>query len=133
MVVAAVQRVLTSPGSLVDLGNVAEVRIYRADADGAAIGGDVNVWTYSAGNGPVVDGRALDFVEGPVGYAACERRNVYLPGVETPHSIGVSIVYDYDLRTPLGAFLQVFGGTSMAQLSMADNTVMAMNPTNTGE
>jgi hypothetical protein len=131
MVIAAVQRVLTSPGSLVDLDEVVEIRIFRADADGAAVGGDVNVWTYAAGAGPVVDGVALDFVEGPVGYPTCQRRNVYLPGLESPHSIGVAIVYRYDLRTPIGAFLRIFGGSSLAGLSMSDHTVMAMNPTNT--
>jgi len=51
--VAAVQRVLTASGSQIDLNQVTEIRIYKADAAGEEQG-LVNVWTL--GNGPMVDG-----------------------------------------------------------------------------
>ena len=56
-VVAAVERVLDSPGSPVhgDLSNVNQIRIYKATATGTEVG-PVNVWT--PGNGPTVDGTA---------------------------------------------------------------------------
>ena len=124
-IVAAVQRVLTSPGSLVDPSQIGVIRIYRADTTGAQIGGQVNVWTYSKGNGPSVDGRALDFVAGSTGWGACARSNA-----NPPDSIGVGLTYDYRLSTGLGAILRMFGGPGAASVGMSDNTVMALNPTN---
>ena len=59
-IVAAVQRVLEAPGSQVVLSRVQEIRIYKATASGTQSGGSANVWTYSAGSGPVVDGQPLD-------------------------------------------------------------------------
>ncbi len=61
---AAVERVLTSEGSPIKLGNVTEIRIYYVDnnpsgginTNGAEVAGSVNRWTLTPGLGPVVDG-----------------------------------------------------------------------------
>lgn len=119
-IVAAVQRVLTSPGSPIDIDHVSEIHIYNAGADGQELA--ANVWRYDDGAGPIVDGLALDFYEfsSPVPWPACGRNN---SAVGT-QSIGVSLVYTYDYRTP---FKFLFGD---AGLTMTDRTVMQLNPTN---
>ena len=125
-IIAAVERVLTSPGSLVDETRVGEIRIYRADANGNQVGSQANRWVYSAGAGPVVDGRTLNFVQqGSTGWAACSRTFA-----GTPDSIGVSITYSYAASTPLAAIMGFFGGGGPVTLGMADRTIMAMNPGN---
>jgi TadE-like protein len=133
-VVAAVQRVLKSPGSQVKMANVTEIRIYHASAasgsEGDEIAGDVNVWTYTPGAGPIVDAPAaplaLDFSPQSVTWDACSvgSRSSAFPA----DSIGVGLRYRYDFITPLGAMFNIFGpGT--ASLTLSDRTVMAINPT----
>ena len=48
-IIAAVQRVLTSPGSQIDLNQVTEIRIYKAGTNGDQIGSQANIWTLGAG------------------------------------------------------------------------------------
>lgn len=117
-VIAAVQRVLTSPGSPIDLDEVDEIRIYRSGADGEELAS--NVWDYAAGLGPTVDGQPLNFIEQVVGWPACGRNN---SAVGT-HSIGVAITYRYGFQTP---FRFIIG---QSDLTMVDRTVMQLNPTN---
>jgi hypothetical protein len=118
-IVAAVQRVLTSPGSPVDISRISSVRIYKADAAGNQVGGSTtNTWV--PGGGPTVDGVALVFRPSTVNWNACTRDNG-----ASPDSIGVSVVYSYKLISPLGIFLGM-GGTPAFQMS--DRTVMALNP-----
>ncbi len=131
-VMAAVQRVLESAGIAVDLnasggGGVNWIRIYKVTT---AAGGDYNTnynqWTYSAGGGPTVDGRVLDFVQGSVGWSACTPR---LNGA-TPDSIGVAISYTYAWITPIAGIAALLpGGSSISTLQWTDKTVMALNPT----
>jgi hypothetical protein len=116
-IIAAVQRVLTSPGSPVDANNVGEIHIYRADINGDPLA--TNVWRHSAGMGPTVDGVPLNFIEFSNSWPACGRNNT---AVGT-HSIGVSITYTYAYQTP---FRFLFGDG----LTMSDRTVMQLNPTN---
>ena len=116
-IIAAVQRVLTSPGSPVDASDVTEIHIYRAGADGQEL--QANVWRYSAGMGPTVDGVPLNFVPFSVAWPVCTRNNT---AVNTD-SLGVSITYRYELQTP---FTYLLGDG----LSMTDRTVMQLNPTN---
>ena len=120
-IIAAVQRVLTSPGSPVasNLSEVEEIRIYDAGLDGEQAGG-ANTWEYAAGLGPVVDGIALNFRPVSTGWPACTRNN---SAVGTD-SIGVSITYSYEYQTP---FRIVAGASTM---TMTDETVMQLNPTN---
>jgi TadE-like protein len=117
-IVAAVQRVLTSPGSPVIVSNVSEIHIYNSGLDGQE--GLTNVWRYQAGDGPLVDGVPLDFIEFSEAWPACGRNN---SAVGT-QSVGVSLTYTYDYQTPFRFLLGENG------LTMTDRTVMQLNPTN---
>jgi hypothetical protein len=120
-IVAAVERVLASNGSPVEMARVSEIRIFEADASGSPVAGHVNTWTNTGpGSGPVVDGDALDFSPPSIdSWRACTRNNL-----QPADSIGVGLTYTYQLRTP---FLSL---TGLDTLGMADRTVMALNPTN---
>jgi hypothetical protein len=126
--VAAVQRILKSPGSPINLADVSEIRLFDANSSGNQIGGAANVWHYTPGSGPDVDPGAaverLDFSQVSNGWSVCSRRDG--PNAD---SIGVSISYTYNFSTPLGSIMRMLGGTSMTSLSMTDSTVMALNPT----
>lgn len=124
-VVAAVQRVIKSPGSQVAVNSVQEIRIFDANSTGGETGTSVNVWTYTPGTGPTVDGLALDFSPQTVNWNACTSgsRSSSYPA----DSIGVGVRYTYNFVTPLGAMFNIFGpGTST--LTLSDRTVMAINP-----
>jgi hypothetical protein len=126
-IVAAVEKVLTSPGSAIRLDRIAEIRIYRATSTGTEVAGAVNVWTYDPGGGPVVDGTTLDFSPSSGGWPACSRTNA----PPSPQSIGVSLHYRYDFVTALGAITRlVTGGSIGPTLDVRDRTVMQFNPTN---
>ena len=118
-VVAAVQRVLTASGSPIDIDEIDEIRIYKADASGREQG-SVNVWIL--GDGPKVDGEALLFKETSANWSACSRNNV---GFGATDSIGISLGYRYRFITPLGNLLGLVGDPVIA---MSDRTVMALNP-----
>jgi hypothetical protein len=126
-IVAAVERVLEAPGSQVKVNRVAEIRIFKADTTGAQISGLANVWTYSPGSGPVVDGQPLDFTPSQTNWNACSRVNVWSGGV-APDSLGVSISYSYQFVTPLATVLTFFGTPGGVTLPITDRTVMALNP-----
>jgi hypothetical protein len=115
-IVQAVDRVLNSPGSLVDRSRIGEIRIYKSTSSGAQMGNTANRWLFAGGA----------FVKdmGMQNWDPCTRTNGF-----PPDSIGVSITYSYQLSTPLAAIMTFFGGGGPAQLGMADRTVMAMNPT----
>ena len=124
LIVAAVQRVLDSPGSPVDISQVAQIRIYSANASGGEAG-PVDIWdNKGAGSGPVVDGQALNFKLTSQGWAPCARDNTSVP----PQSVGVSLAYTYRMVTPLSAIYQFFGPKGPATLPMTDKTMMALNP-----
>lgn len=123
LVIAAVNRVLTSPGSRVTVDAIPTIRIFKAGSTGQELG-PVNVWTYSPGAGPDVDGKKLDFVESSAGWPACGRTNG-----NPADSIGVSLAYTYRFATPLGGILRFFGGTGWSSLAVSDRTVMSLNPT----
>jgi hypothetical protein len=123
-IVAAVERVLTSPGSQIRLSAISEIRIYKATATGTETTGLVDVWRYSLNGGPAVDGAPLDFAPVSTGWLPCNRTNT-LPAP----SVGVSIQYRYTFATPLAGIFALTGGTSASGLDMSDRSVMAMNPT----
>ena len=132
LVIAAVERVLQSPGSQVVIANVSQIVIYEANpTTGANDQGLQDVWTYSPGAGPVPLGSTdhLNFVDSsyPNGDAwkACARSNA-LP---SPNSIGVSLTYTYAFQTPLASVMRFFGGAGSATLTLTDKTVMQLNPT----
>ena len=118
-IIAAAQRVLTSPGSPVDISRISAITIYKASASGAPLGGSTtNTWI--PGAGPTVDGVPLKFKTSIVNWDACSRDNG-----SSPDSIGVGLVYSYRLISPLGVFLGMSGTPAF---QMSDRTVMALNP-----
>jgi hypothetical protein len=127
-VIAAAQRILKSPGSDVDLGDVDEIWIYKSTSTGGAVSGEVNKWVYTPGAGPDADPEAgvdiLDFSPTSVGWPACERNNG-----ANPDSVGVKILYDYKLKTPLRAFAIFLGGSQVANMQFDEQTIMSLNPT----
>lgn len=130
LVIAAVERVLTSPGSQVLIADVSRIVIYKADpTTGANDLGLQDVWTYGPGAGPVPSGdtKPLDFVDssfpGGDAWQACSRSNV-APQID---SIGVSVSYTYHFQTPLAAVEGFFGGGNPT-LNLSDKTVMQLNP-----
>ena len=131
LTIAAVERVLKSPGSMVDMAQIADVRIYKVSNSGSVTGPE-NIWKYRPGNAgnPAVPcqspAQKLDFYEFAHGWntTATDRANG-----ATPDSIGVSITYTYQFRSALGGILRFFGGSGAASLQMSDRTVMALQPT----
>ena len=123
-IIAAVERVLTSPGSQVRLEQISEIRIFQATTTGAETAGSVNVWSYAPGAGPDVDGLPLDFSPVSAAWQPCSRTNT-LPAP----SIGISIRYRYAFSTPLGGIFALVGGSASSGLDVSDRSIMAMNPT----
>lgn len=121
-IVAALQRVVTSPGSQIDINQIHQIQIYDADANGNPIGSLVNTWI--PGIGPTVDGVPLKFTNLSNGWPACPAGN--RNNGTSPDSIGVALSYTYNFVTPLGNFVRAFG---TGQLQISDKTVMALNPT----
>lgn len=126
-ILAAVQRVLLSPGSRVEPAVGMQVLIWKADANGAPTAGATNTWRFSGvGSGPTVDGQSIAFTMVSQNWNACSRTN---GGTGGPDSIGVSLIHTYTFQTPLAGILRFFGGASAGTLTMSDKTVMALNPT----
>jgi hypothetical protein len=119
-IIAAVQRVVESPGSGMTLANIVSVHIYESNASGGEVPGAVNVWTPLAGGGPTVCGVKLDFVQGAIGWPAASRVSTS-PAL----SIGVSIQYQYQLITPISVLTGLFGGN---KITMFDSTETALEP-----
>jgi hypothetical protein len=126
-IIAAVQRILKSPGSPIAMGNITDIRIFKADAAGAQVGTNVNVWTYTPGAGLDIDAGLgidrLDFSQQSVGWTACSRNTG--PAAD---SIGVRIRYRYSFQTPLGSIASVFARAPQTLLNIDDATVMALAP-----
>jgi hypothetical protein len=122
-IVAAVQRVLRSTGSPLKLSDIGQIRIYKSNSSGNEAG-PVNVWTYTPGSGPLVDGARLDFSQASASWQACSRLNT-----DPPESVGISLTYTYRLFTPLGNVMGFFGGGHAPTIGMTDRTIMNLNPT----
>jgi len=125
-VIAAVQRVITSPGSRVTESRVSEIRIYKSTSTGDQSGTLANTWVYQAAGGPVIDGKALDYKNVTTNWSACGRSNT----TSSPDSLGVRVTYSYVPVTPLSSVMSFFGGGGPATLPITDKTVMALNPGN---
>ena len=110
---------------------VSEIRIYSATSTGVQIGGQSNVWTYSAGAGPVVDGVSSRLHPGRRTTGTPAPETTPGPAASAPDSIGVSITYTYQYVTPLSARSSASSGRPAATACRSrDRTVMALNPTN---
>jgi hypothetical protein len=125
-IIAAVERVLTSTGSPIDMAQVSSISVYLAKPDGTPSGTSYNLWTPAAGSGPSVDGKPLDFKQTTVGWPCTAPRN---NGVSAD-ALGVSISYTYQFRTALGGVFKFMFGKSWSSLPISDKTVMNLNPTN---
>lgn len=135
LIIAAVQRVLTSTGSQLTLSDGTNgipqttITIYQADADGNEVG-PANTWAYTGPQSGVpipcqVPVAKLDFTQGTVTWPAAGRNNG-----PTPDSIGVAINYTYVFQTPLDGIMGFVSGIVAApRLAMSDRTVMALEPT----
>lgn len=131
-IVAAVERVLTSPGSAIKESAVT-IKLWKSTLStdpnpGSPVSAAyTSTWTYVAGGGPTVDGAQLDYVNSTPFAAAwtpCSRA----VGA-TPDSIGVSIDYTYSMVTPLSGIGRFFGAAATGTtIAMTDRTVMALNP-----
>lgn len=126
LIIAAVQRVLTSPGSQIPLSQVSQIRIYKADPSGGVSGGWVNNWVPGS-DGKTVDGVLLEFRPTSQPWKACDRKAL-TSGVD-PDTIGVSLTYDYQAITPLGSLLKIAGAGT---LRITDRTIMAVEPFHDG-
>lgn len=128
-VVSAVQRILKSPDSGIELSRIDQIRIFKANADGGEVSpAYVNTWEYAPGAGPTVDevdGQdvRLDFRPLAVNWPACLRVN----GAD-PYSIGITVKYRYDYVTPLPVLVNALTNGSL-QMTLSETTVMALNPT----
>jgi Flp pilus assembly protein TadG len=127
-IIAAVERTLTSPGSPIELAQVSSIHVYKAQANGTETAGKVNIWTPATAQGPVVDGKALDFKQTTVGWACTARQVGATPSAVD--ALGVSITYTYQMRTSLGGIVRFMFGSNWSSLPMTDKTVMTLNPTN---
>jgi hypothetical protein len=134
LVVGAVQRILRSPDSGIKLGNVDEIRIFKATSAGAVASdahGNPLVNTWTPGSGPDIDPGSgterLLFVP-PVSPAwpACTRVNSGMPSLID--SIGVTVVYRYEFVMPLASVVNAIAG-GRANVRLEETTVMALNPT----
>jgi len=127
--VSAVQRILKSPGSGIDISKVQEIRLFKANAGGTESGGFVNVWQYTGErSGPEVDpGPGVENIDfslvGANAWPACSRNN----SAVVPDSLGVTVVYRYDFVTPLPSVLNAITGGA-ASLNLSETTVMSLNP-----
>jgi TadE-like protein len=118
-IIAAVQRVLTGTNGQIPISQVKEIRIYKADSNGADTGIS-NKWI--PGAGPSVEGANLLFARsGGTNWAPCSRNNTS----GNTDSIGVSLAYDYRPITPLSNLMRLSGSP---ELRISDRTVMALNP-----
>jgi hypothetical protein len=115
-IIAAVQRVVESPGSGVTVSKIVKIHIFESDGSGGETA--FNEWT--PGAGPTICGVALHFVQGAVGWTAASRTST-LPS----DSLGVSITYTYTLFTPLGAIAHLFGA---GQITMTDSAIFDLAP-----
>lgn len=116
-IVAAVQRVVESPGSGVDANLIDWIHIYDYTSPGT-----YNEWKHKdAGHSGVpVCGVTLDFYQVNAPWPASSRSST-LP----VHSIVVAIQYRYQLFTPLSALTRLFG---VGQITMVDSTAMDFEP-----
>ncbi len=125
-IVAAVERILSSTSSRIDVSKVQEIRIFKATASGGETPGFVNIWAYSPGAIDVDPGpgaQLIDFTPISTPWPACTRVN----GGFNPDSIGVTVKYTYDFVTPFPSMLDALAGGALS-LTLQETTVMSLNP-----
>ena len=130
-IIGAVEGVLISPGSPVNISQVQSIQIFLADSTTGAITGSVNTWIPAPGHaGPLLPGSSppeyLDFKPQSGGTWNTWTRS----GAATVQSIGGKITYTYQFITPLGSLIKMVGGSLFGSgtITMSDQTIMAMEP-----
>jgi Flp pilus assembly protein TadG len=119
-IIASVERSLTGSGTEVNLANVTQIHIFKADVNGNEGVTNYTVWTYTPNVGPVVDGNPLEFTQtGGPGWSVCSRNNA-----APADALGVTIKYTYQSKSPLRFFMPGF-----ASWLVSDSTVMVLNAT----
>ena len=127
--VSAVQRILKSPGSGIDISRVEEIRIFKATPSGGEVPGTVSVWRFvGEGSGPEVDpGPGVASIAfAPAGgspWPACVRDN----SPATPDSIGVTVRYRYEFNSPMPAVINAIADGALS-MTFSETTVMSLNP-----
>jgi hypothetical protein len=133
LIIAAVQRVLTSPGSEVVVSRVSQIVIYKATSTGAD-SGTHNTWAYTTSGSvkapcAATTDPALTFVDGSYpssdAWKASARSNTS-PNID---AIGVKLTYTYQFQTPLAAIIGFFGAGWTPSITLNDQSVMVANPT----
>ena len=127
-IIAAVERVLTSPGSPIDETQIQYIKIWKNDPANPGVplsAGTTSTWGYGTSGAPTVDGFQLHYHEtSSSSWTPCTRNNG-----ASPDSIGISLSYNYNMVTPLSSIARFFGGgASSGIIPMADRTIMALNP-----
>lgn len=123
-IIGAVQRILKSPGSGIDMTQVGDVRVFKADAHGQPIEPYVNTWRYSPGATEIAPGTYVDFYPVSTHWNACVRQN---SGPDSTDSVGVTVTYTYVFGTPLPRMLEAVAGGALS-IALTETTVMALNP-----
>lgn len=129
-IISAVQRILKSPDSGIDMARVEEIEIFSATDTGAVEGTLYNTWHYAPGGGPKVDEVDdtevfLDFRQDRYVWRACADRT---NDIDDPDSIGITIRYRYEFLTPLPSLINALADGAL-ELVLEETTVMALNPT----
>jgi hypothetical protein len=126
-IIGAIEGVLISPGSPIDITQITMIEIFKADpSSGAMVGGFDNIWVPAPGHGgPLLPGSSpaqyLDFrPSGGQPWGAETRK-----GASVADSLGVRITYTYKFITPLGGIVSSFGS---GQMTLTDQTIMAVEP-----
>lgn len=129
-IVGAVEGVLISPGSPVNISQIQSIEIFKADPTTGGMTSFVNKWIPAPGHGgPLLPGSSppqyLDFKSSSQAWDANTRS-----GAATAQSLGVRITYTYSFITPLGGLISALGGSlfSNGQITVTDQTIMAMEP-----
>jgi hypothetical protein len=130
LIIGAVEGVLMSSGSAVDISQVTKIEIFLANPTTGAMDSSFNTWIPAPGHtGPQLPGSSpaqkLDFKPSGGNWNTWTRT-----GAATAQSIGVRITYTYKFLTPLGSLIKAVGGGlfNTQQISMTDQTIMAMEP-----
>jgi hypothetical protein len=135
-IIAALEGILVSPGSPVNVRQVSTVELIELDENGATTG-NKNTWASSvdaSGNptGTLLPGSATQHLYfAPQGGGFGGNWAAYTRCGSAPaHSIRVKITYTYKFVTPLGSVISAVGGNlfGSGQITMTDQTTMALEP-----
>jgi hypothetical protein len=135
-IIGAVEGVLVSPGSPINVLQVTKIDIFEVDETGAQTT-NINTWLPSSDpithnpTGTILPGTSQHLYFAPSGGGIGGNWPAYKRCGSAPaHGVGVRITYTYKFITPLGALISALGGNifNSAQIPMTDQTIMALEP-----